>query len=165
MKKRFALVVALALLTTLLAVAPVSAGAIVTRTETEVVLPEGNFFSAPCPDSDIEDIYVEGKYIIKTTTVLDGNGKDHFSSHFNWEAFTGTGAESGDTYVVTQAFSLTEKSLAGEDDLDKYTLIFSFHLVSKGSGENIQLKGVNHLTVNANGELTVDKATFRIVCK
>ena len=84
---------------------------------------------------------------------------------FNWEAFNGTGAESGDTYVVTQAISHTEKSLAGEDDLDNYTLIFSFHLVSKGSGENIQLKGVNHLTVNANGETTVDTATFRVVCK
>ena len=165
MKKKFLLTTVLTFLALLLAVAPVSAGAIVTRTETEVVLPDGNFFSAPCPDSDIEDIYVQGTYIIKTTTVLDGNGKIHFSSHFNWKAFTGTGAESGDTYVVTQTFSHTYHEFVGEDNPYNDTLIFNFHLVSKGSGDNIQLHGVNHYTINANGEVTVDKATIRIVCK
>ena len=53
----------------------------------------------------------------------------------------------------------------GVNDVESFTLIFNFHLVSKGSGDKIQLHGVNHYTVNANGEITVDKATFRVVCK
>ena len=163
MKKKFLLMTALAFIALLLAVAPVSAGAIVTREETEVMIDE--IFSAPCPDSDIEDIHVQGTYTIKTKTVLDGHGGVHFSSHWNWANFTGTGLTSGDTYVVTQTFSHTEHDFVRANEIESFTLIFNFHLVSKGSGENIHIKGVNHYTINANGEITVDKATFRVVCK
>ena len=163
MKKKFVLIFALAVLAMLLVVAPVSAGAIVTREEVEVTIDD--IFSAPCPDTDIEDIHVQGTYTIKTKTVVDGNGGFHFSSHWNWANFTGTGLTSGDTYVVTQKFSHTEHDSVVENGVESFTLIFSFHLVSKGSGDNIQLKGVNHYTVNANGETTVDKATFSVVCK
>ena len=107
----------------------------------------------------------QGTYIEKTKIVLDGNGGIHFSSNWNWANFTGTGLTSGDTYVVTQTFSHTEHDFVGVNDVESFTLIFNFHLVSKGSGDNIRLHGVNHYTVNANGELTVDKATFSIVCK
>jgi hypothetical protein len=167
MKKKLLFVVTLTFLALLLAVAPVSAGAIVTREETVIELSE-NFNdyennTKVCPD--IETIHVEGTYTIKTTTVLDGNGGVHFSSHWNWANFTGTGLTSGDTYVVTQTFSHTEHDSVGENGVENFTLIFNFHLVSKGSGDNIQLHGVNHYTVNANGETTVDKATFRVVCK
>ncbi len=163
MKKRYALVVSLIFLVTLLAVAPASAEAIVTREEIEASIDD--IFSAPCPDTDVEDIHVQGTYTIKTKTVLDGNGGFHFSTHWNWANFTGTGLTSGDTYVVTQTFSHNEHVSSLENDVETYTLIFRFHLVSKGSGESIQIKGVNHYTINANGELTVDKATFSIVCK
>ena len=167
MKKKFVLIIALTFLVTLLAVAPVSAGAIVTREE-ETVIDFDNVFDPTddaCPNSGVESIHVQGSYIIKTTTVVDENGGVHYSSRWNWVNFTGTGLTSGDTYVVTQVISHTEHGFVDEDDLRNYTFNFSFRLVSKGSGENIQLKGVNHYTVNPNGELTVDKATFRAVCK
>ena len=163
MKKKVLLITALAMLALLLAVAPVSAGAIVTREEVELSIDD--IFSAPCPETDIEDIHLQGTYTIKTKTVTDGHGGFHFSSHWNWANFTGTGLTSGDTYVVTQTFSHTEHDSVGENGVENFTLIFNFHLVSKGSGDNIQLHGVNHYTVNANGETTVDKATFSVVCK
>jgi len=163
MKKKSVLIIVLSILAMLLAVAPVSAGAIVTREEVEISIDD--IFSAPCPDTDIEDIHVQGTYTIKTKTVIDGHGGFHFSSHWNWANFTGTGLTSGDTYVVTQTFSHTEHDFVGANDVESFTLIFNFHLVSKGSGDNIQLHGVNHYTVNANGETTVDKATFSVVCK
>jgi hypothetical protein len=155
------LIITLAMLALLLAVAPVSAGAIVTREEVEVTIDD--IFSAPCPD--VEDIHVQGTYIIKTKTVLDGHGGFHFSTHWNWAKFTGTGLTSGDSYIVNQNHSQTEHDLSGMNGVENFTLIFSFHLVSKGSGENIHIKGVNHHTINANGETTVDKATFSVVCK
>ena len=65
MKKRCVFVVALSMLAILLSVAPVSAGAIVTRDEVEVTIDD--ILSAPCPDTDIEDIHVQGTYTIKTT--------------------------------------------------------------------------------------------------
>ena len=163
MNKKFVSVTAFALLALLLMVAPVSADAIVTREEVEVSIDE--IFSANCPDSDIEDIHVQGTYTIKTTSVLDGNGKYHFNSHWNWKGFTGTGITSGEAYIVTQIFSNSYHESMEESGLYNNTLIFNFHLVGKGSGDNIQVKGVNHVTVNANGEQTIDKATFRIVCK
>lgn len=167
MKKKFLLTIVLAFIALLLAVAPVSANGIVTREETVIDVSE-NFNdyendTKVCPD--IETIHVEGAYVITTTTVLDGNGGVHFSSHWNWAAFTGTGLISGDTYVVTQTTSHMEQDFVGANDVESFTLIFNFHLVSKGSGDNIQLHGVNHYTVNANGETTVDKATFTVVCK
>jgi len=173
MKKKFTLIIALALLALLLAVAPVSAGAIVTRTVTEVLQDgiwtdeyevDGVDFDN-CPDVDIEDILVQGSYTIKTTTVLDGNGGAHSSFHFNWAGITGTGLTSGDTYVVPQVISNTDYYHQGGFPTSG-TGTLTFQLVSKGSGENVRVKGVWHFTINANGELTIDKDTFiNIVCK
>jgi len=174
MKKKFVLIIALTFMVLLLAVAPVSAGAIVTRTETEVPLDaiwtnydeDNDVYN--CPDDDIEDIHVQGSYTIKTTTVLDGNGGVHSRFHFNWAGITGTGLTSGDTYVVPQASSMTDyyhQFVEGEGPANG-TGTLTFQLVSKGSGENIRVKGVWHFTTNANGELTIDKDTFiSIVCK
>ena len=173
MKKKFTLIIALALLALLLAVAPVSAGAIVTRTETEVPLDaiwtdeyeENGVEYDNCPDVDIEDIHVQGSYTIKTHTVLDGNGGGHSRFHFNWAGITGTGLTSGDTYVVPQVASNTDYYHQGGFPASG-TGTLTFQLVSKGSGENIRVKGVWHFTTNANGELTIDKDTFiSIVCK
>ena len=171
MKKKFTLTIALAFMALLLAVAPVSAGAIVTRTETEVPLDatwtnydeENDVYN--CPDADIEDIHVQGSYTIKTTTVLDGNGGVHSRFHFNWAGITGTGLTSGDTYVVPQVISNTDYYHQGGFPTSG-TGTLTFQLVSKGSGENVRVKGVWHFTLNANGELTIDKDTFiNIVCK
>ena len=106
MTKRYAFVVLLVLLITLLAVSPVSAEVIFIREEIKVSIDD--IFSAPCPNTDIEDIHVQGTSILKTKTVLDGKGGFHFSKHWNWANFTGTGLTSGDTYVVTQNFTHTE---------------------------------------------------------
>lgn len=177
MKKKFTLIIALALLALLLAVAPVSAGAIVTRTEKEVPLDatwtdegvdEYGVEFDNCPDDHIEDIYVQGSYIIKTTTVLDENGGVHSRFHFNWAGITGTGLTSGDTYVVPQVISNRDyyHQFAEGEGPANGTGTLTFQLVSKGSGENIRVKGVWHFTTNANGELTIDKDTFiNIVCK
>ena len=174
MKKNLLFVTALTFMALLLAVAPVSAGAIVTRTETEVPLDatwtnydeENDVYN--CPDADIEDIYVQGSYTIKTTTVLDENGGVHSRFHFNWAGITGTGLTSGDTYVVPQVISNRDyyhQFVEGEGPANG-TGTLTFQLVSKGSGENIRVKGVWHFTTNANGELTIDKDTFiNIVCK
>lgn len=162
MKRKFVFVAALTILALLLAVAPVSADAIVTKEERTVIEVDENITNE-CPD--IETIHVEGKYIIKTTVVLDGHGWVHFSTHWNWVNFTGTGLTSGDTYVVTQTFSRMERNYWESTELDGVTMIFSSNLVSKGSGDNIQLHGVNRYTVNANGDVTVNKATFSIMCK
>ena len=173
MEKKFVPTIALTLLALLLTVAPVSAGAIVTRTET-VVLQDGIWTDEyeengvnydNCPDADIEDIYVQGSYTIKTTTVLDENGGVHSRFHFNWAGITGTGLTSGDTYVVPQVQSNTDYYHQGGFPANG-TGTLTFQLVSKGSGENVRVKGVWHFTLNANGELTIDKDTFiNIVCK
>ena len=164
MKKKFVSIIALCMLAILLTVAPVSAGAIVTKEERTVIeVDEDINYDDVCPD--IETIHVEGKYIRKTTTVLDGNGWVHFSTHWNWANFTGTGLTSGDTYVVTQTFSRMERNFWDSTEFDGVTMIFSSNLVSKGSGANIILQGVNRYTMNANGEVTVDKTTFSFVCK
>lgn len=173
MEKKFVPTIALTLLALLLTVAPVSAGAIVTRTET-VVLQDGIWTDEyeengvnydNCPDADIEDIHVQGSYTIKTATVLDGNGGAHSRFHFNWAGITGTGLTSGDTYVVPQVISNTDYYHQGGLPANG-TSTLTFQLVSKGSGENVRVKGVWHFTLNANGELTVDKNTFiSIVCK
>jgi len=171
MKKKFVFVTALAVLALLLAVAPVSAGATVTRTETEVTLDAfwTNYDEINdvynCPDADIEDIHVQGSFTINTTTVLDGNGGAHSRFHFNWAGITGTGLTSGDTYVVPQTQSNTDYFHQGEFPANG-TGTLTFQLVSKGSGENVRVKGLWHFTLNADGELTVDKDTFiSIVCK
>ena len=171
MKNKPLLITALAFMALLLAVAPVSAGAIVTRTETEVPLDAiwTNYDEVNdvynCPDVDIEDIHVQGYYTIRTQTVLDGNGGVHSRFHFNWAGITGTGLTSGDTYVVPQVISNTDYYHQGGLPANG-TGTLTFQLVSKGSRENVRVKGVWHFTLNANGELTVDKNTFiSIVCK
>jgi len=177
MNKKFVLAIALAMLLSLLVVASVSAGAIVTRSETEVVqnglwtdeyVDEEGVYHDNCPDVDIEDILVQGSYTIKTTSVSDGNGGVHTRFHFNWAGITGTGLTTGDTYVVPQVISSRDyfhQFEEGEGPANG-TGTLTFQLISKGSGENVRVKGVWHFTTNANGELTIDKDTFiSIVCK
>jgi len=167
MKKKVALTIALALLALLLAVAPVSAGAIVTRTEIIHEMPDGFWDGSNCPNGEMEDVYMQGSWVETITTVSDGNGgvRSHF--HFNWAGITGTGLTSGDTYVVPQAssYAVYDHQFVEGEGPDHVTFSFSFRVVSKGSGKNFQLKMIDHYIVNANGELTVDKTTHNIMCK
>jgi len=168
MNKKFVLVIALALLVSLLGVTPVSAGAIITRIVTVHEMPDGFWSGANCPDGDMEDISIQGSWVETWTSVSDGNGGVHTRFHINWAGITGTGLTTGDTYVVPQVsrsgdyFHQFEE---GEGPANG-TGTLTFQLISKGSGENVRVKGVWHFTTNANGEMTVDKDTFiSIVCK
>jgi hypothetical protein len=161
MKKKFLLITTLVFLAILLIIVPVSAKAVVNK-DVEITWVD-DIFPDVCSDSSvIEDINLKGYITNKYLITLDGKDSYHYRYHYNCSGLTGTGLTSGDTYIVTCAFSSQiESGLVGETN----TLIYNMNIISPGGADNIQLKGVNHYTINANGELTTDKATFRAVCK
>jgi uncharacterized repeat protein (TIGR01451 family) len=70
--------------------------------------------------------------------------------HFNYQNMTGVGLASGTVYRVSAVNHL----LLNAPIPSSINSVQRFHLVSQGSGSNLFLAVLFHVTVNANGEVT-----------
>jgi hypothetical protein len=102
-----------------------------------------------------------GEFHVKTSFTSSASGNEHFTFHINAKG-TGVGQTSGATYqwndniveVVNDAdlpFTLTE--------------LQTWKLIGQGAADNFLLKQRFHVTVNANGDVTVVHDTFEVTCK
>ena len=109
-----------------------------------------------------EEVLVEGTVNTLTHTTTDENGGSHTKLHFNFQA-QGEGVSSGDNYVFQSQFN------ANENFTDALTTTFTrtFQIKRQGSttpGDDATFKSVFHVTVNAQGEVTAEVASFEEVC-
>ena len=90
---------------------------------------------------------------------LDGAGGFHADFHDNVHV-TATG-DQGNSYVGNQE---DNGPLNGRVAMEQ-TLPFTFSEISKGAAPNFEVHALQHITVNANGSVTVSINTFTSSCR
>jgi hypothetical protein len=109
-----------------------------------------------------EEVFVEGTLNTVTHTTTDANGGSHVAGQFNFQG-QGEGVSSGDNYVFHSQFNVSENFT----DALTTTFTRTFQIKRQGSatpGDDATFKSVFHVTVNAQGEVTAEVASFEEVC-
>ena len=107
---------------------------------------------------------------LHTTNVIrnDANGGLHVTLHANLAGMSGVGTSSGDLYRITDTAggSGGRVSLYVPAGSPPRTLTQSFdtRIISMGSGDNLVIRNTFHLTIDANGDVTVNNPTFEPRC-
>lgn len=100
----------------------------------------------------------EEHFVFRAT--VDGSGGIHLGIHQNIHV-SGTGQTTGAKYSGSQQDN-EHVNLVGAQNL---SLNFSFKLIGQGKVPNLVVHETVHITVNANGDVTVNRTDLRIECK
>jgi len=131
-------------------------GAVVTN----VVVPFAGTFVNPCNG---ENVLFTGDLHMLFAVTLDQNGGFHFNLHDNGQGISGTGAGTGLKYQIPMA---DHTGLFEGGPLPAVvTITETFEMISQGSTQNFYLKSLFHITINANGILTVDNFSVDTACR
>jgi len=110
-----------------------------------------------------EAIAITGEFRITTMTVVDASGGIHATFTLVPVKVRGVGLTSGITYKAVGGERDTFTSAANGAFTFNYTSMFN--LVSQGSTDNLQAFVTNHFTVDANGDVTVERFDVRAECR
>ena len=149
----------------LAAVALVLATTPAARTQTS----NGNFtctpltgsFTNPCTGEEV--VITDGQLCISSDVKVDGSGGLHLTFHFRSD-FTGVGLTTGATYSEHDSENEVE-NLNGNNPQGELTLTQTYHVNTPGPDNNLYIQEVEHITVNAQGQVTAVTATFNMGCK
>jgi hypothetical protein len=130
-------------------------------TTTNQTFPVEAFVGNPCAGP--EPIDISGNMKVVTHTTVSANGNFHFVAHLNYQGVSGTGRTSGTQYRATDAGTSTFNG-GGDDSANEFTNEFTFQLISAGNEDNFRVKGLIHMTVNANGETTSEVIRLEAYC-
>jgi hypothetical protein len=110
-----------------------------------------------------EAIHLSGTLLAQSTLTETSSGNVEIGFHFNPQGITGVGLTSGATYHATGETLETTTITATGGISD--TFVNNFKIIGEGSAQNFLETDVMHLTVNANGDVTVivDKSMIRCV--
>lgn len=120
----------------------------------------GPMSSSPC---EPETVMVDGTARMVIREEVDGNGGFHQGFHFNLQRIGGIGLSSGDRYSFQNTFNLEANVPAGE--FREFTITQNVAAHRQGSGDNFRLHVTSHLTINANGEVTVEFFKMEFACQ
>jgi hypothetical protein len=84
--------------------------------------------------------------------------------HFQPQGISGTGETTGATYQATGVTQQSFKASLQNGQLN-LTYVNNFRIIGQGPGNNYLVHETLHLTVNANGALTVFNDNFSIGCQ
>lgn len=131
-------------------------------TDTQVQdVPFNSLEFVPCANGGAgEVVQLSGTLHVVDHVTATSNGF-HIQHHENPQGVTGTGLTTGDSYQATGAVTFHANLAAGE----AASLTRSFRVIGQGPASNFTVHENDHLTVNANGEVTVDRDDISIECK
>lgn len=109
-----------------------------------------------------EDVLLTGFLHVLITGTFDASGSLHTTMHFQPMGVAGTGQTTGDVYRAT---GFTGDQANGIDVPSEATIINNFRIIGPGKGNNFLVHETAHVTVNAQGEVTVLLDNLSIECK
>jgi hypothetical protein len=129
--------------------------------ETNVRFPILFVAFVPCANGGAgETILLDGYLHSIFNVLVDGNGGFHLKIHDQPQGLSGTGQTTGDKYQGVGVTQTKQNVTAGQT----YTFINNFSMIGQGPGNNYQVHQNYHLTINANGDLTVVHDNLSITC-
>jgi hypothetical protein len=84
--------------------------------------------------------------------------------HFQPQGISGTGETTGDKYQATGVTQETFKNSL-QNGQANFTFVNNFRIIGAGQGNNFLVHETMHITINANGTLTVFHDNFTVDCK
>lgn len=118
----------------------------------------------PCADGGAGDlVLLSGNLHILTHLTVNGN-RFVYKDHFQPQGISGVGLSTGDKY---QATGVTQDRFGGSFVNGQFseTFVNNFRIIGQGPGNNFLVHENFHVTINANGEVTVVLDNFRTACK
>lgn len=118
----------------------------------------------PCANGGAGEV-ISGSLQLHTLTTVTVNGnKLSAKFHFQPQSSTLVGASTGDAY---QATGVTQGSFNGtfRNGLYTETDVNNFRLIGSGPGNNLLMHEEFHMTIDANGDTTVEDDNLSIDCK
>jgi hypothetical protein len=114
-----------------------------------------------------EPVFLEGTFYTVAHTTIDANGGFHSKFQFRLTG-QGEGLSSGDKYVFNTMLNEDRNSPMGATEAElTFTQTSPFKLIRQGSAtptDDQQGKFLNHITVNAQGEVTARFLNAEFVC-
>lgn len=130
-------------------------------------VPISFFTFVPCANDGAGEFVVADDVLLQfvSNITVDANGglhiKSHAQPHQYWDF---VGQDSGDNYQATGLTgSTTNFNSNGESFND--TFYNNFRVIGPGSGNNYLLHVNSHVTINANGDVTVNAVNTSVSCK
>src|SRR5262249_43600867 len=108
-----------------------------------------------------ELVHVTGDLHLVTRVTINGNHVG-VTEHDNFQG-VGTGLTTGDTYQGGSAATDTSNDNLNNGQFE-LTFADSFHLNGQGSASNLTIHVVEHFTMNANGDVTVQFINSTLDC-
>jgi hypothetical protein len=117
----------------------------------------------PCANDGIGELVdLSGNLHILVTATIN---KNHVSgtTHYQPQGVVGEGMDTGNKY---QGVGVTQDHFSGALQGGSYTYTFtnSFMIIGQGPGNNFTIHETFHITINANGEITVEADNLRTAC-
>ena len=119
---------------------------------------------APCANGgEGEDIALSGEVHILTTLTINKNVIS-VKSHYQPQGISGVGLTSGDRYQATGATNDHFSDQIGGGHYEE-TMVNNYRLIGPGPDNNYLVHEKMHMTINQNGEVTVDVLDMAVDCK
>ena len=116
----------------------------------------------PCANGGAgEEVELSGNLHDVFHVTFTSSGTFRLSFSDNPQGITGTGLTTGAKY---QGTGITRDNFGGRVAVEE-TLINNFKIIGQGTGNNFLIHENFHVTVNANGTLTVFYDNFSVECK
>jgi hypothetical protein len=133
-----------------------------------VTVNETDFFAAsflvPCAAGGAGEIVdISGPLHVLMSFTINGNNLSGMF-HFQPQGITGIGETAGDKYQAVGVTAQTFK-VSLQNGQANQTFINNFGLIGQGSASNFLVHENMHVTVNANGTVTVVHDNFLVECK
>jgi hypothetical protein len=152
----------------ILAVVAVSAFVLATSASAAVTENDKTDFSlsvfVPCAAGGAGEVVdLSGTLHTLVSATINGNNVSGYM-HFQPQGVSGTGETTGDKY---QATGVTQESFKTslQNGQANLTFVNNFDIIGQGPGNNFLVHEDMHVTINADGTVTVTHDNFRSDCK
>jgi len=127
-------------------------------------IPVSIFSFIPCADGGAgEFVQLDGDLHVLITFTINGNnvsGKFHFQP----QGITGEGFVTGDKYQGTGVTQQNFKQSLQNGQFE-FTFVNNFRMISELAGNNFLAHETFHVTITANGDVTVTHDNLSVECK
>lgn len=110
-----------------------------------------------------EVVTLTGDLHVLIHVTIDSSGGMHMDAHFQPQGVSGTGVTTGDKYQGTGETSF-RANIPGPPPFES-SFVNNFKIIGQGPGNNFLVHENSHITVNANGDITVVHDNLSIDCK
>ena len=132
------------------------------RTFLKEKVPFAETICNPCTGEDVD---LQGTIFVLISGEIAPNGSAHLEIHLNAQNVKGEGQTSGLQYRGAGAANLIVNANISDCSPLVVNGVLVANLVSQGSANDLKVKIRLHITVNANGEVSVCMVSFEPTCK